>query len=97
MKNSTATMPSAATASAIFERVGSLRMVSAMVGIYGSDLCVEDVLGGLDELVANLRGELHREARSLDGHHDRRRVLRRAGRERLRAGGGLGLALGERA
>src|SRR3954447_8406786 len=95
MKNSTATMASAETPSTIFDRVGSFMMVSAKLGIYGSDLGVEDVLGGLDDLVADLRGELHRELRALDGHDDRRRILGGPRGERLRSGRGVRLGLGQ--
>src|SRR3954463_7152522 len=55
------------------------------------DLGVEDVLVGLDGLVAYLRGELHRELRALDLHHVLGGVAGRAGGERLGRAGGLGL------
>src|SRR5215212_1038352 len=58
-------------------------------------LCVEDFLVGLDGLVADLRGELHRELGALDLHHDGARVGRRAVDERLRGAGRLGLRLAE--
>ena len=40
----------------------------------GLDLGLEDGLGGLDGLGADLAGHLHRELRALDGHDDRGRV-----------------------
>src|SRR3954465_2927864 len=60
------------------------------------DLGVEDVGVGLDGLGADLRGELHREARALDRHHDRARVARLSRGERLRGVGRLGLETLER-
>ena len=36
---------------------------------------MEDVLGGLDGLGADLAGELHRELGALDGHDDRGRIV----------------------
>src|SRR6476469_4769450 len=98
MKNMTATMPSAETPIAILERVGSLRKDWASVGMagYRSDLRMEEIRGRLDDLVADLRGELHGELRALDRHDDGRRVLGRAGGELLRARGGVLLGRGER-
>src|SRR3954468_23912893 len=55
------------------------------------DLGVEDVLVGLDGLVADLRRELHRELRALDLHDDLGGIAGRAARERLGGGGGLGV------
>src|SRR6476619_3328563 len=94
MKNMTATMPSAETPIAILERVGSLRKDWASVGMagYRSDLRMEEIRGRLDDLVVDLRGELH----ALDRHDDGRRVLGRAGGELLRARGGVLLGRGER-
>src|SRR5689334_21223507 len=98
MKNITATMPSADRPTAIFERVGSLRKDWASVGMdgYRSDLRVEEVGGRLDDLVADLRGELHGELRPLDRHHHGGRVLGGAGGELLSAGGCVLLGGGER-
>ena len=45
---------------------------------------MEDFLVGLDGLVADLRGELEREVRALDGHDDARDVARLAGCEGVR-------------
>src|SRR3954451_7535506 len=59
------------------------------------DLCVEDVLFGLDGLRADLRGQLHRESCALDGHDDRRGVAGGAGCERLRRACRLGLLVRE--
>ena len=50
-------------------------------------LGVEDVVDGLDELGADLGGELHRQPRALDREHGLRRIRRRARGELL---GGLG-------
>jgi hypothetical protein len=58
---------------------------------------VEDVLDGLDGLRADLAGELHPEARLLDGHDDLGRVCRGARGERARALGRVALELLERA
>src|SRR3954454_15528951 len=57
------------------------------------DLRVEDVLVGLDGLVADLRGQLHRELRALDLHDDLGRVAGRAAGERLSGAGGLRLGV----
>ena len=69
--------------------LGSRRQLEEGVGesasVRGSDLCVEEVLGRLDDLVAHLGGELHGELRALDGHDDLGGVLDGAGGERLRA------------
>src|SRR5215207_5056029 len=96
MKKSTKTTASAPTPSTTFERVGICMMVWANVGIWASDLGVEDVLGGFDQLGADLRRELHRELRTLDRHHDGGRILGGAGGEGLGSRGGLGLRLAER-
>src|SRR3954453_12140282 len=98
MKNMTATMPSADTPIASLERVGSLRKDWASVGMagYRSDLRMEEIRGRLDDLVADLRGELHGELCALDRHDDGRRVLGRAGGELLRAGRRVLLGGGER-
>src|SRR5215217_3011853 len=96
MKKRTNTTASAPMPSTSLERVGICMMVWANVGIWASDLGVEDVLGGFDQLGADLRRELHRELRTLDGHDDGGRILGRAGGERAGALGRFGLRLAER-
>src|SRR4051794_20104609 len=93
---------SASAAPAMTMRPRGVRLASSAreaVGIQRlrSDLRVEDVLDGLDGLCADLAGELHAQPRLLDGHDDLRRVGGGARGERLRALGGSGLELLERA
>src|SRR5581483_7085246 len=87
----TSTTPIAAAAMPILPLVLVFWM---RVPIY-LDLCVEDVLFGLDGLRADLRGELHREASALDGHDDGAWVGGGAGGELLRGAGRLGLRVRE--
>src|SRR4051794_30931270 len=95
MTISAATIASAETARTAFPLgvVLASRVRKGMGNGLGSggylDLRVEDVLKGLDALRADLRGELHRELRALDGHDGLRRIRRLAGRELLRGGGGV--------
>src|SRR3954447_14417759 len=92
-------MPSTATVETAripLVRAGRARIDWMKEGIGSQlDLGVEDVLGGLDGLRADLRGQLHGELGALDGHDDRCRVGGLARRELLRRGGGAVLALGQ--
>src|SRR3954447_3057228 len=88
-----ARIATADTAMMPLERAGRARKVSTNGGMSQLHLGVEDVLGGLDGLRTDLRGQLHRELRPLDRHHDGGRVRGLAGGERLRSVGRLGLAV----
>src|SRR3954452_9814491 len=97
MKASRITPPTiAATVSLAFGVEFWMKLRIASMEVPQLDLGVEDVGVGLDGLVADLRGKLHREACALDRHHDRARVGRLAGGERLRGVRGLGLEAVER-
>src|SRR3954454_22202398 len=84
------------TAMMPLERAGRARKVSTKGGMSQLHLGVEDVLGGLDGLRADLRGQLHRELCPLDRHHDGGRIGCLAGGERLRGTRSLGLAVSQR-
>src|SRR3954469_22254142 len=90
-----ARIATAETAMMPLERAGRARKVSTNGGMSQLHLGVEDVLGGLDGLRTDLRGQLHRELRPLDRHHDGGRVGRLAGGERLSGAGCLGLGVGQ--
>src|ERR1044071_2438565 len=96
IRKALARIATADTAMMPLERAGRARKVSTKGGMSQLDLGVEDVLGGLDGLRTDLRGQLHRELRPLDRHDDGGRVGRLAGGERLRGAGRLGLGVGER-
>src|SRR5919106_4373136 len=85
-RNATTSAPTVLAPSAIRWRVFMARnAVMAQL-----DLGVEDVVYGLDDLGADLGGELHRQPRALDGEHRLGRVRRGPGRKLL---GGLSSAL----
>src|SRR3954452_23237505 len=84
------------TAMMPLERAGRARRVSTKGGMCQLDLGVEDVLGGLDGLRTDVRGQLHRELRPLDRHDDGGRIGCLARGERLGSAGRLGLAVSQR-
>src|SRR3954463_16732196 len=95
MMNAIARIATAETTMMAFERVGRPSRDWTKGGIQeGSDLSVEEVLGGLDGLGADLRGELHGELGALDGHDDGGGVGRLAGGQGARGRGGLLLVVG---
>src|SRR3954453_19148421 len=97
MMNAIARIATAETTMMAFERVGRPSRDWTKGGIQaGSDLGVEEVLGGLDGLGADLRGELHGELGALDGHDDGGRIACLTGGQRLRGARGVGLGLSQR-
>src|SRR3954453_21493183 len=97
MKASRITPPTiAATVSLAFGVEFWMKLRIASMEVPQLDLGVEDVGVGLDGLVADLRGKLHREACGLDRHTDRARVGRLAGGGRLLCVRGLALEAVER-
>src|SRR3954470_4883268 len=95
MMNAIARIATAETMMMALERVGRASRDWTKGGIQaGSDLSVEEVLGGLDGLGADLRGELHRELGALDGHDDGGGVGRLAGGQGARGRSGLLLVVG---
>src|SRR3954454_16613471 len=95
MMNAIARIATAETTMMALERVGRPSSDWTKGGIQeGSDLGVEEVLGGLDGLGADLRGELHGELGALDGHDDGGRVGRLAGGQGARGRSSLLLVVG---
>src|SRR3954454_18148417 len=88
----------AETAAMPLLRAGRRRKLWTKDGIsqWPLDLCVEDVLGGLDRLRTNLACHLHGQLGPLDGHDDRGRVAGLAGGECLRGGRRLVLRVRQR-
>src|SRR3954451_12910729 len=96
IRKAMARIATAETAMMPLERAGRARKVSTNGGMSQLHLGVEDVLGGLDGLRTDLRGQLHRELRPLDRHDDGGRVGGLAGGERLGGVRRLRLAVGQR-
>src|SRR3954453_580383 len=88
----------AETAAMPLLRAGRRRKLWTKDGMsqWALDLCVEDVLGGLDRLGADLARHLHGQLGALDGHDDRGRVAGLAGGELVGGGGRLVLGRGQR-